>query len=296
MAKIIAITNQKGGVGKTTTCSSLCGCLSAMNKKVLAIDLDPQGNLSFSLGAETENCYTIYNVFHGGVDLYDTIQHVACCDIAPANIMLSGCELELTNVGREYILREQLNSITDNYDFIIIDTPPALSILTINAYTAANELIIPMVPEILSLQGISQLKETIFAVKKYYNKSLEIRGILLNKYNPRLILTKEVEDLTNMVAEQLDTDVFEQKISSSVIIAEAPAHAKTIIEYAPRSRAAKEYVDLIYEILRMEKPVRTVKKLGRGRPRKDQRAQDELFALNADTNNSDITEEHNSVG
>ena len=99
-----------------------------------------------------------------------------------------------------------------------------------------------------------------------------------------------------MVAEQLDTDVFEQKISSSVIIAEAPAHAKTIIEYAPRSRAAKEYVDLIYEILRMEKPVRTVKKLGRGRPRKDQRAQDELFALNADTNNSDITEEHNSVG
>lgn len=125
-----------------------------------------------------------------------------------------------------------------------------------------------MVPEILSLQGISQLKETIFAVKKYYNKSLEIRGILLNKYNPRLILTKEVEDLANLIAEQLDTDVFEQKISSSVIIAEAPAHAKTVIEYAPRSKAAKEYIDLIYEILKMEKPVRAEKKLGRGRPRK----------------------------
>lgn len=188
--------------------------------------------------------------------------------MVPANILLSGCELELTTVGREYILREQLNSVAGDYDFIIIDTPPALSILTINAYTAANELIIPMIPEILSLQGIAQLKETILAVKKYYNKTLEIRGILLNKYNPRLILTKEVEDLANMIAEQLDTDVFEQKISNSVVIAEAPAHAKTIMEYAPKSKAAKEYTDLIYEILGMEKPVRKEKKQGRGRPRK----------------------------
>ena len=268
MAKVIAVTNQKGGVGKTTTCSSLCGCLAAMNKRVLAIDLDPQGNLSFSLGADADNCYTVCDVFRGTVSIYDTIQHVNCCDIVPANILLSGAELELTSVGREYILREQLGSVADDYDFIIIDTPPALSILTINAYTASNELIIPMVPEILSLQGIAQLKETVFAVKKYYNKSLEIRGILLNKYNPRLILTQEVEDLANMIAEQLDTDVFEQKISSSVIIAEAPAHAKTIMDYAPKSKAAKEYIDLVYEILRMEKPQRVEKKQGRGRPRK----------------------------
>ncbi len=246
MAKVIAVTNQKGGVGKTTTCSSLCGCLAAMNNRVLAIDLDPQGNLSFSLGADADECYTVYDVFKGSVNLYDTVQHTGCCDVVPANILLSGCELELTTVGREYILREQLNSVAGDYDFIIIDTPPALSILTINAYTAANELIIPMIPEILSLQGIAQLKETILAVKKYYNKTLEIRGILLNKYNPRLILTKEVEDLANMIAEQLDTDVFEQKISNSVVIAEAPAHAKTIMEYAPKSKAAKEYTDLIY--------------------------------------------------
>ncbi len=268
MALIIAVTNQKGGVGKTTTCSALCGCLTSMGKKVLAIDLDPQGNLSFSLGADSDDSYTIYDVFKGTMGIYDTIQHTSCCDVVPANILLSGCELELTSVGREYILREQLASIVDDYDYIIIDTPPALSILTINAYTASNQLIIPMVAEILSLQGIAQLKETIFAVKKYYNKSLEIRGILLNKYNPRLILTKEVEDLANLIAEQLDTDVFEQKISNSVIIAEAPAHAKTIVEYAPRSKAAKEYTDLIYEILGMEKPQRVEKKLGRGRPRK----------------------------
>ena len=170
-----------------------------------------------------------------------------------------------------------MESVDNDYDFIIIDTPPALSILTINAYAAANELIIPMVPEILSLQGIAQLRETIFAVKRYYNKSLEIRGILLNKYNPRLILTKEVEDMTKMMADQLDTEVFEQKISNSVIIAEAPAHAKTIMEYAPKSKAAKEYTDLIYEILGMEKPVSKEKKRGRGRPRKHPLPEEEDF-------------------
>ena len=276
MATIIAVTNQKGGVGKTSTCSGLCGCLAGMGKRVLAIDLDPQGNLSFCLGADSDESYTMYDVFKGSVDLYDAIQHTACCDVVSANILLSGCELELTTVGREYILREQLATVSEDYDFVVIDTPPALSILTINAYTASNQLIIPMIAEILSLQGIAQLKETIFAVKKYYNKSLEIRGILLNKYNPRLILTKEVEDLANMIAEQLETDVFEQKISNSVIIAEAPAHAKTIIEYAPRSKAAQEYTDLIYEILGLEKPKKVQKKLGRGRPRKYPRPEEEM--------------------
>ena len=267
MAKVIAVTNQKGGVGKTTTCASLCGCLAALGKKVLAIDLDPQGNFSFSLGADADDGYTIYDVFKGNTDIYDTVRHCSCCDVIPANILLSGIELELTSVGREYILKEHLATIAGNYDYVIIDTPPALSILTINAYNAANYLIIPMIAEILSLQGIAQLKETIFAVKKYYNKSLEIRGILLNKYNPRLILTKEVEEL--------DTDVFEQKISGSVILAEAPAHAKTIYEYAPRSKAAKEYMNLTYEILGIEKPKTTEKKLGRGRPRKQRRPDEE---------------------
>ncbi len=275
MAKVIAVTNQKGGVGKTTTCASLCGCLAALGKKVLAIDLDPQGNFSFSLGADADDGYTIYDVFKGNADIYDTVRHCACCDVIPANILLSGVELELTSVGREYILKEHLASIAGSYDYVIIDTPPALSILTINAYNAANYLIIPMIAEILSLQGIAQLKETIFAVKKYYNKSLEIRGILLNKYNPRLILTKEVEELANIIAEQLDTDVFEQKISGSVILAEAPAHAKTIYEYAPRSKAAREYMNLTYEILGIEKPKTAEKKLGRGRPRKQRRPDEE---------------------
>lgn len=269
MKKIIAITNQKGGVGKTTACAAICGCLTKMGQSVLAIDLDPQGNLSFSLGVDpADETYTIYNVFKGEVDLYDVIHHAETCDIACSNILLSGTELELTSIGREHILKDQITQIAGEYDYVVIDTPPALSILTINAYTAADWLIIPMIPEILSLQGLSQLKETIFAVKKYFNNSLEVRGILLNKYNPRLILTKEVEELAHIVADQLDTDVFETKIAQSVTIAEAPAHGKTIMEYAPRSKAAEEFEDLTYEILGLDKPQRKVQKLGRGRPRK----------------------------
>lgn len=269
MARIITFTNQKGGVGKTTACASICGCLSDMGKTVLAIDLDPQGNLSFSLGADVSGNYTMYNVLKQEVTLYDIIQHTEVCDIAPANITLSACELELTTVGREHILKEQIDAIASEYDFILIDTPPALSVLTINAYVASDWLIIPMLPEILSLQGFAQLKETIYAIKKYYNKMLEVRGIMLNQYNPRLILTKEVEELANIIAEQLDTDVFQQKITASVSISEAPAHAKTVSKYAPRSKSAVEFADLTYEILGLDKPKRKNVKRGRGRPRKE---------------------------
>ena len=248
MAVVIAITDQKGGVGKTTTCSAFCGGLTESGKRVLAVDLDPQGNLSFSLGADAEDGYTMYDVFKGNCTVKEAIQCTDNCDVIPANILLSGCELELTGVGREYLLREALSSVVDDYDYIMIDTPPALSILTINAYTAADMLIIPMIAEILSLQGIAQLKETIFAVKKYYNKNLEITGILLNKYNPRLVLTKEVEELAGMIAEQLGTKILGTHISTNVSLAEAPAHGVCIMEYAPRSKATAEYRALIHEV------------------------------------------------
>lgn len=249
MAKVIALTNQKGGVGKTTTCSALCGGLSLAGYKVLAIDLDPQGNLSFSLGVEADDNYTIYDVMKGSCELADAIQSGEICDVVPSNILLSGLELEMTGVGREYVLREQLVNVEDDYDYIIIDTPPALSVLTINAYTVSDELIIPMLCEILSLQGIAQLKQTIFAVQRYYNKNLCVRGILLNKYNPRLNLTREVEELANIIAEQLETTIFKTKISSSVVIAEAPAHGESIFTYSPRSKSTREYKAFIQELI-----------------------------------------------
>jgi chromosome partitioning protein len=243
-----------------------------MGKRVLAIDLDPQGNLSFSLGIDTFEVatYTIYNVLKGEVDLYDVIRQTETCSVVCSNIMLAGLDIELNTAraGREQILKDNLVFLSADYDYIIIDTPPALSILTLNAYTASDWIVVPMVPEILSLQGVSQLKETIFAVKKYYNNSLEVRGVVLNKYNPRLILTKEVEELSSIVAEQMGTEVFNTKISQSVNIAEAPAHAKAIIQYAPKSKSAEEFIALTYEILGLEQPRKEKLKLGRGRPRK----------------------------
>ncbi|MDE7228949.1 MAG: AAA family ATPase [Oscillospiraceae bacterium] len=262
MSKIIAVTNQKGGVGKTTTCAGLCGGLAKLGNKVLAIDLDPQGNLSFSLGAEVEDNFTIYDVMKGNCDIGDAIIKGETCDVVPSNILLSGLELEMTGVGREYVLREQLNYVKKNYDYIILDTPPALSVLTINAYTASDELIIPMLCEVLSLQGIAQLRQTIFAVKRYYNKQLVVRGILLNKYNPHYTLTKEVEELAQMIAEQLDTVIFKSKISNSVTIAEAPAHGESIITYSPKSRSAMEYMAFIKELTSQSSKKTKAKKSG----------------------------------
>ena len=253
MARIIAVTNQKGGVGKTTTCSAICGGLAQMGYRVLAVDLDPQGNLSFSLGVEADDSYTIYDVLKGNCELTDAVQQGGVCDVVPSNILLSGLELEMTGVGREYVLSEQLGTVKDNYDFIILDTPPALSVLTINAYTASDELVIPMLCEILSLQGIAQLKQTIFAVQRYYNKSLKVSGILLNKYNSHLMLTREVEELAALIAEQLDSRIFKTRISASVAIAEAPAHGESIMTYSPKSKSAKEYMDFIKELIGPER-------------------------------------------
>lgn len=236
-------------MGKTTTCSSICGALKELGYSVLAIDLDPQGNLSFSLGVEVEDNYTIYDVMKSNCTIKEAVVQGECCDVIPSNILLSGLELEMTGVGREYVLREQLTSVKKQYDYIILDTPPALSVLTINAYTASDELIIPMLCEILSLQGIAQLRQTIFAVKKYYNKQLCVRGILLNKYNPHYTLTKDVEDLAGEIASQLDTVIFNTKISPGVAVAEAPAHGESIITYAPKSRSSSEFRQFTKELI-----------------------------------------------
>ncbi len=243
MATVIVVTNQKGGVGKTTTCAALTGIFRSRDKRVLAIDMDPQGNLSFSLGAEDEG-YTIHDVMTGKCSIMEAIKTTHICDVITSNILLSGSELELESDRREFILKNALETVKDDYDYIIIDTPPALSILTINAYTAANDLIIPMTPEILSLQGIAQLRETILAVKKYYNKNLNIRGILLTKFVPRYALSHEVEEMVQIVADQLQTQVLDIKIAVSIAAAEAPAHQQVLTKYSPNSRASRNYTKL----------------------------------------------------
>ncbi len=181
MAKVISVSNQKGGVGKTTTTGAVAAGFKLKGYKVLCVDLDPQSNLSFSSGAETEDCPTIYEILKGEAKSSFSIQKMSSFDIISSNILLSGIELEFTQTGREYLLKEALNTVKDKYDYIFIDTPPALSILTVNAFTASDYIIIPMLADIFSLQGIAQLSETIDRVRRYCNPNVKVEGIVLTK-------------------------------------------------------------------------------------------------------------------
>ena len=247
-ATITAITNQKGGVGKTTTAAALLSCLSQRGARVLGVDLDPQGSLGFSMGLDIEHCATIYDVFRGVEEPSDVIRSTDVCDILPSNILLSAAELEFNKPGREFLLKAALSKVSDHYDYILIDTPPALNILTVNAYVASDSLIIPMAPEVLSLLGVSQIKETIESVRSYYNSRLQVLGILLNRYNGRLNLSREMLELAQEIARQLNTRVFDSKIRSSVSVAAAPAHGQSINDYAPRSKPALDFAALCDEI------------------------------------------------
>ena len=246
MAKIIALTNQKGGVGKTTTCCAICGGLAQMGKKVLAIDLDPQGNLSFSLGIDDEEAYTIYDVFKGNCDISDAIQKGDICDVIPSNILLSGVELELTGVGREYILREQMETIRDEYDYILIDCAPSLGLITVNCLTAADSVIIPVQCEYFALEGISKLLNTIKIIKSKLNPRLEIEGFLLTMYDSRLRLANQIYDEVKRHFQEL---VFKTVIQRNVKLSESPSHGLPVILYDAESTGAKNHLNLAKEII-----------------------------------------------
>ena len=246
---VITITNQKGGVGKTTTAAALLASLHRRGARVLGVDLDPQGSLGFSLGLDIERCTTLYDVFRGAVEPAAAISATDTCDLMPSNILLSAAELEFNRPGREFLLKTALSRVADRYDYIVIDTPPALNILTVNAYVATDSLIIPMAPEVLSLLGVSQIKETIESVRNYYNSRLRVLGILLNRYNARFNLNREILELAQQMAAQLDTRVFETKIRTSVAVAEAPAQGISVVDYAPSSKPAQDFEALCDEIV-----------------------------------------------
>lgn len=248
MTTTIAITNQKGGVGKTTTAAALMSVLRQRGKRVLAVDLDPQGSFGFSFGLDIETCKTVYEVFKGESPIESVIVKTEQGDILPSNILLSAAELEFNRPGREFMLRNQLSRIQENYDYIIIDTPPALNVLTVNAYVASDALIIPMAPEILSLLGATQIRDTIETVRQCYNSRLHVLGILLNKYNARLNLNREVLEMSEQVAKQLQTKVFRTVIRGSVAVAEAPAHGESVITYSPKCKPTQDFQNLVTEI------------------------------------------------
>lgn len=249
MSKVISVSNQKGGVGKTTTTCNLAAGLKKKGFRVLVIDLDPQGNLGFSIGADIDTNATIYDVLKGDVKTQFAIQKTETADIIASSILLSGIELEFTNTGREFLLKEAIKPIQDYYDYILLDTPPALGILTINAFTASDTIIVPMLLDIFSLQGIAQLYETVERVKKYCNSSLTIAGILLTKFNPRTLLGREIRGTTELIAHDLNITLFNSYIRSSVVASEAQSIQRNLLDYAPKSSIAKDYVQFIDELL-----------------------------------------------
>ncbi|EHR78908.1 cobyric acid synthase CobQ [Thermococcus litoralis DSM 5473] len=244
---VISIANQKGGVGKSTTAINLSAALALKGKRVLLVDMDPQGATTVGLGFR-DATPTIYNVILDKVDTEDAIipTEIEGLYLIPSNIALSGAEIELSSqIGREYILRNKLAKIKDDYDYVIIDTPPSLGILTMNSLVASDEVIIPIQAEYYALEGIGLLLKAIKLVRERLGIPLEIRGFLITMFDKRTNLSKEVrEEVKRIFGEK----VFRTMIPRNVKLAEAPSHGKPIFLYAPDSRGAKAYMKLAEEV------------------------------------------------
>jgi len=245
MKEIIAIINQKGGVGKSTTVHALGAGLALLKNRVLFIDLDSQCNLSYALGLN--NDVTSFEILMNKEKIVEAIQKCSGWDGIAGNPELSAADIILTRTGKEYRLKEALENIKNRYDYIIIDTPPALGILTINALTACTGVIIPAQADIFSLQGIGQVYNTIKAVRQYCNPELIIKGILLTRYNARSILSRDVSDLIAETASNLQTVVYKTAIRESVSVKEAQAKQQDIFSYAPKSNPANDYKAFVEE-------------------------------------------------
>lgn len=246
--KVIAVANRKGGVGKSTTAAALVSGLTLKGYKVLAIDLDAQRNLTSTMKAKVD-AKTVLGVLTGDITVKEAIRHTDSGDIIPASKNLSGADATLSETGKEYKLKEALEPVKDNYDYCVIDCPPALGILTVNALTAANSVIIPAQADIYSLEGIEDLQETIQPVRKYCNPSLKILGILLTRYSPRSILSREVTTLAEQLAEKLETTLFKSTIREAIAVKEAQISKQSLFTYAPKAKVTEDYTAFIEEML-----------------------------------------------
>lgn len=253
MAKVIAVANQKGGVAKTTTTSALAAGLKQKGFRVLAVDVDPQGNLSDSAGADNVNSVTVYDLLKRETTAKAAIQHLDMFDIIPANITLAVTEQELSAIGKEQRLKENLAEIMNEYDYIVIDTPPALGLLTINAFTVADEVIIPTTPGIFAATGIKQLNDTIQNVRKYCNSKVKIAGILLTKFQPRNNNSKYIKELTEKLAGYMSAKMFNTYIRASVVIEEAQTRQTDLYTYNSSSPVAADYASFVDEYLEGDK-------------------------------------------
>ncbi len=246
---IYAVINQKGGVGKTTTASALIAGLAQRGRKCLAIDTDPQCNLTSLAGITQQEQGTILGVLMKETDAASAVKTAEKYSIIPASPALSGADAFIVSTGREYRLKEAVQAISGQFDDVVIDTPPTLGILTINALTACDQVIIPAQADLFSLQGIEQLFTTIEPVKKYCNPHLEVAGILLTRFNSRTILSKEIAELASQIANRNGTRLFAAKIREATSIKEAQILRRNIFDYAPNAKVAEDYNNFIDELL-----------------------------------------------
>ncbi|NMB33182.1 MAG: ParA family protein [Clostridium sp.] len=250
MSKIIAVANQKGGVGKTTTAVNLSSCLAYKGKKVLLLDVDPQGNTTSGLGIDKKKIKkSTYDVLINEVNIKDTLVStpVKNLELCPSNIELAGAEVELVpSISRETRLKNALTDIKDNYDFIIIDCPPSLGLLTLNSLTAADKILVPIQCEYYALEGLSQLMETVKLVQLHLNKELDVEGVVLTMFDARTNLSIQVVD---EVKKYFKNKVYRTIIPRNVRLSEAPSYGLPIILYDPKSRGAECYLDLAEEVI-----------------------------------------------
>ena len=251
MGKIVSIANQKGGVGKTTTSINLSTILAKKGKKVLMIDADPQGNASSGVGIDRDELeLSVYDILINDVQLEEVVKktNIKNLSLCPSNINLAGAEVELVSVmSREHRLKEKLDTVKDEYDFIIIDCPPSLGLITLNAFTASDTVLIPVQCEYYALEGLGQLLNTISLVKKHLNKEIEIEGALLTMYDARTNLSNQV---VKEVKKYFDNKVYKNVIPRNVKLSEAPSYGMPISIYDPRSKGAKSYEKFVKEFLK----------------------------------------------
>lgn len=250
MGKVIAIANQKGGVGKTTTAVNIGTILAKKNKKILLIDADPQGNATSGLGLEKELELSLYDVLINDVKINEIIQKTAIRNlmVCPANMNLAGAEVQLvTQMSREQRLKEKIDEIKDDYDFIFIDCPPSLGLITLNAFTASDSVFIPVQCEYFALEGLGQLLNTINLVKKHLNRTLEIEGAVLTMYDSRTNLSNQV---VKEVQRYFGNKVYKTVIPRNIKLSEAPSYGMPITIYDPKSKGARAYEKLARELIK----------------------------------------------
>ena len=251
MGKIVSIANQKGGVGKTTTSINLSTILAKKGKKVLMIDADPQGNASSGVGIDRDDIdLSVYDILINDVTMEEVVKktNIKNLDICPSNINLAGAEVELVSMmSREHRLKEKLDTVKEDYDFIIIDCPPSLGLITLNAFTASDSVLIPVQCEYYALEGLGQLLNTISLVKKHLNKDIEIEGALLTMYDIRTNLSNQV---VKEVKKYFNEKVYKNVIPRNVKLSEAPSYGMPISIYEPRSKGAKSYEKFVREFLK----------------------------------------------